>query len=88
MECKNEHMSHVLLFYFRKGNNATQAAKKLRDVYGEKALKDSVEIGLINFVLGIFHFFFFCEEEIVHYVPRRRMRVIAGRATMPAGDRS
>ena len=26
--------------------------------------------------------------EIVHYVPRRRMRVIAGRATMLAGDRS
>ena len=25
---------------------------------------------------------------IVHYVPRRRMRVIAGRATMLAGDRS
>ena len=31
---------HILLFYFRKGKNAAQAAKKLRDVYGEKALKE------------------------------------------------
>ena len=29
-----------MLFYFRKGKNAAQAAKKLRDVYGEQALKD------------------------------------------------
>ena len=40
MECKNEHFRHVLLFYFRKGKNATRAAKNLRDVYGEEALKD------------------------------------------------
>ena len=40
MECKNEHFLHILLFYFRKGKNAAQAAKKLRDVYGEEALKD------------------------------------------------
>ena len=40
MECKNEHFRHILLFYFRKGKNAAQAAKKLRDVYGEEALKD------------------------------------------------
>ena len=50
MESKNERYRHILLFYFRKGK------KKLRDVYGEEALKDdSVEIGLINSVLGIFH---------------------------------
>ena len=30
----------ILLSYFRKGNNAEQAAKKLRDVYGEEALKE------------------------------------------------
>lgn len=40
MECKNEHFRHILLFYFRKGKNAAQAAKKLRDVYGEEALKE------------------------------------------------
>ena len=58
MECKNENFRHILLLYFRKGKNAAQAAKKLRDVYGEEAVKtDSVEIGLIqvNSVLGIFH---------------------------------
>ena len=27
-------------FFFRKGKNAAQAAKKLRDVYSEEALKD------------------------------------------------
>ena len=40
MECKNEHFRHILLFYFRKGKNAAQAVKKLRDVYGEGALKE------------------------------------------------
>ena len=54
MKCKNEHFRHILLFYFRKGKNTTQAAKNLRDVYGEEALKDSrVEIGFINSVRGI-----------------------------------
>ena len=40
MECKNEHFRHILLFYFHKRKNAPQAAKKLRIVYGEEALKD------------------------------------------------
>ena len=41
MECKkDEHFRHILLFYFRKGKNAAQASKKLRDVYGGEALKD------------------------------------------------
>ena len=40
MECKDKHFRHILLFYFRKGKNAAQAAKTLRDVYGEKAFKD------------------------------------------------
>ena len=55
MECKNEHFCHILHFYFRNGKNAAQAVKKLRDVYAEEDLKNSVEIGLINSVLGIFH---------------------------------
>ena len=40
MECKNENFCNILLFYFRKGKKAAQAAKMLRDVYGEEALKD------------------------------------------------
>ena len=32
MECKNEHFRDILLFYFRKGMNSAQAAKKSRDV--------------------------------------------------------
>jgi len=40
MECKKEHFRHILLFYFRKGKNAAQTAKKLRDVYGDEALKE------------------------------------------------
>ena len=39
MECKNEHFRHSMLFYFRNGKNAEQAANKLHDVYGEEALK-------------------------------------------------
>ena len=40
MECKDENFSNILLFYFRKGKNATQAAKKLGYVYDKEALKD------------------------------------------------
>ena len=40
MECKNEYFRHILLFYFRNGKNAAQAAKKLRNVYSEEALND------------------------------------------------
>ena len=40
MDCKNEHFRYILLFYFHKGKNVAQAAEKLRDVYGEEALKD------------------------------------------------
>ena len=40
IECKNEHFRHILFFYFCKEKNAAQAAKKLRDVYGEETLKD------------------------------------------------
>ena len=39
MEPTNEHIRHILLYYFRKGKNAAQVAKKLRDVYGDEALK-------------------------------------------------
>lgn len=41
MEPTKEHFRHILLYYFRKGKNAAQVAKKLRDVYGDKALKET-----------------------------------------------
>ncbi|XP_014607008.1 PREDICTED: histone-lysine N-methyltransferase SETMAR-like [Polistes canadensis] len=40
MECKNEHFRNILLYYIRKGKNARQDAKKIRDVYGNEALKE------------------------------------------------
>ena len=40
MENQNEHFRHILLFYFRKGKNASQAHKKLCAVYGDEALKE------------------------------------------------
>ena len=48
MEYKNEHFRHILFFYFRKGKNAAQAAKKIRDVYGDQ----SHNTGLQGFVVG------------------------------------
>ena len=30
------HFRHIILYYFRKGENAVQARKKLYDVYSEK----------------------------------------------------
>ena len=40
MENQKEHYRHILLFYFRKGKNASQAHKKLGAVYGDEALKE------------------------------------------------
>ncbi|GFW06318.1 histone-lysine N-methyltransferase SETMAR [Trichonephila clavipes] len=40
MENQKEHFRHILLFYFRKGKNASQAHKKLCAVYGDEALKE------------------------------------------------
>ncbi|KAK6037633.1 hypothetical protein COOONC_24862 [Cooperia oncophora] len=39
MEHQKEHFRHILLFYFRKGKNASQAHKKLCAVYGDEAFK-------------------------------------------------
>ena len=35
-----DHLRHILLYYFRKGENAMQARKKLYDVYVEKSLTE------------------------------------------------
>jgi len=40
MESTKKHFRHILLYYFRKGKSAERVAKKLRDVYGDKALKE------------------------------------------------
>ena len=40
MENQKEHYRHILLFYFRKRKNASQAHKKLCTVYGDEALKE------------------------------------------------
>ena len=40
MENQKEHYRHILLFYFRKGKNASQARKKLCALYGDEALKE------------------------------------------------
>ena len=40
MENQKEHYRHILLFYFRKGKNASQAHKKLCAVYDDEALKE------------------------------------------------
>ena len=40
MENQKEQYRHILLFYFRKGKNASQAHKKLCAVYGDEALKE------------------------------------------------
>ena len=40
MENQKKHYRHILLFYFRKRKNASQAHKKLCAVYGDEALKE------------------------------------------------
>lgn len=55
MEPTKEHFRHILLYYFRKGKNAAQVAKKLRDVYGDKALKETqCQSWFVKFRLGDF----------------------------------
>ncbi|VDO14043.1 unnamed protein product [Rodentolepis nana] len=40
MKEQNVHFRHILLYYFRKGKNASQAQKKLCAVYEDEALKE------------------------------------------------
>ena len=40
MEPTKEHFRHILLYYCRKGESAEQVAKKLCDLYGDKALTE------------------------------------------------
>ena len=40
MGSQSDHFRHILLYYFRKGVNASKAHKKLCAVYGDEALKE------------------------------------------------
>lgn len=42
MEDKNQYFRCLMLFYFRKGKNATQTKKKICEVYGESAVSERV----------------------------------------------
>ena len=40
MEEKKQHFEHIMLYYFKKGKNATEMHKKICAVYGEGAVTD------------------------------------------------
>ena len=40
MEEKKQHFWHIMLYYFKKGKNATETHKKICAVYGEGAVTD------------------------------------------------
>ena len=40
MEEKKQHFSHIMLYYFKKGKNATEMQKQICAVYGEGAVTD------------------------------------------------
>ena len=55
MEEKKHHFRHIMLYYFKKGENATETQKKICAVYGEGAMTDWTrqKSGLRSFVLEI-----------------------------------
>ena len=42
MEEKKQHFWHIMLYYFRKGKNATEMHRKICVVYGEGAVTDQM----------------------------------------------
>ena len=40
MEEKRQYFQHIVLYYFKKGKNATETQKKICAVYGEGAVTD------------------------------------------------
>ena len=40
MEEKKQHFQHIILYYFKKGKNATEMQKEIYVVYGEGAVTD------------------------------------------------
>ena len=41
MEENIQHFQHIMLYYFKKGKNATETHKKICAVYGEGAVTDA-----------------------------------------------
>lgn len=41
MSENKEHLRHIMLYYYRKGKNASQTCEKIRAVYGTDAVDDS-----------------------------------------------
>ena len=50
-----QHLQHIMLYYFKKGKNATETPKKICAVYGEGAVTERVKSGLRSFMLQISH---------------------------------
>ncbi|KOX74646.1 Histone-lysine N-methyltransferase SETMAR [Melipona quadrifasciata] len=48
MEENKVHFRHLMLFFYRKGKNATQAANKICAVYGEGAVAERFKAGDFN----------------------------------------
>ena len=40
MEENTQHLQHIMLYYFKKGKNATETQKKICAIYGEGAVTD------------------------------------------------
>jgi len=38
MEVTKEHIQHILLYEFNKGNNATESARNIKAVYGDRTI--------------------------------------------------
>ena len=46
-----QHFQRIMLYYFKKGKNATGTQKKICAVYGEGAVTDCVKSGLQSFLV-------------------------------------
>ena len=44
VEENKQHLQHVMLYYFKKGINATEMQKKVCAVYGEAAVTECVKV--------------------------------------------
>ena len=57
MEEEKQHFWHIMLYYFKKGKNATETHKKIRALYGEGAVTDQtcqsgLEVSCWRFLVG------------------------------------
>ena len=55
MEEKKHRFRHIMLYYFKKGKNATETHKKICEVYGEGAVTDRMcQKWFVKFCAGDF----------------------------------